>query len=210
MMDWYRRKTWTSADEEAFFTKLKRARNSSRAQYLKIQAIELVETKKMELLDVAKGLLNKVLLEYPEDRLEQSPALNTLGDIYKLRGNYERALDYYKQSLDFEKVFSNVITTSYLDFSELIVKTARSDFYDVVEALLINRLSRELFLVAKYKMSAILSVISYQRGDIDKAKYYHDIAEQNANTQTSDLRYHQYLGLVKGRDAWLEKLMNPK
>ena len=60
-MDWYRRKTWTSTDKEEFFTKLGRARKDGRAQYLKIQAIELVETKNKKLLEVAEMLLNKML-----------------------------------------------------------------------------------------------------------------------------------------------------
>jgi hypothetical protein len=45
MKDWYRRKTSTKVDEEEFFTKLGRARKDGRAQYLNIQAIELVETR---------------------------------------------------------------------------------------------------------------------------------------------------------------------
>ena len=52
MADWFRRKAWTKTDEEEFFTKLNRARKDGRAQYLKIQAIELVQTKDKELLKV--------------------------------------------------------------------------------------------------------------------------------------------------------------
>ena len=44
MSDWYRQKSWAKIEEEYFFTKLGRARKEGRAQYLKIQAIELVET----------------------------------------------------------------------------------------------------------------------------------------------------------------------
>jgi len=51
MTDWFRRKSWTKIDEEQYFKKLNRARNDSRPQYLKIQAIELVETKDPKLLD---------------------------------------------------------------------------------------------------------------------------------------------------------------
>ena len=44
-----------SKDETDFFAKLKRARLEGRAQYLKIQSIELVETKDEYLLEVAEG-----------------------------------------------------------------------------------------------------------------------------------------------------------
>jgi len=207
MKDWYRRKTWTNRDEEEFFAKLKRARVEGRAQYLKIQAIELVETKEKYLLDVAEELLNKVLTEYPESRIETSSVLHTLGDIYRLRANYVKALEYYGQSLDFEKIFPNVITTSYLDFSELVVKTASTNLYDFTEALLENKLAEQLFPVAKYKMCSILSIINHEKDNLVKAKYYHDLAEENANAETSGLRYHKHLGIVVKRDSWLDKMM---
>lgn len=206
MKDWFRRKTWTNTDEEEFFAKLKRARNDGRAQYLKIQAIELVETRKDELLDVAEVLLNKVLAEYPEDKSQKSSVLQTLGDIYKLRGNYEKALDYYGQSLDFEKIYPRVITSSYLDFSELVVKTANRSLYETTEALLESKLEDQFFPVVKYKMYSILSIINHENGNLEKAKHYSDLAEKNANAETSGLRYHKFLGVVTERDSWLDKL----
>jgi len=207
MIDWYRRKTWTNRDEEEFFAKLKRARVGGRAQYLRVQAIELVETKQKELLAVAESLLNTILTEYPEARIEKSPALNALGEIYKLRNDYEKALDYYSRSLDFEKVFPNVITSSYLDFAELIIKTSRKDLYETAETLLEKKLKNELLPVTKYKMCAILSIINRGKGNLDKAEHYHDLAEQNANVQTSGLRYHKHLGIVLKRDSWLDRMM---
>ena len=63
MADWYRCKTWSKTDEENFFIKLNRAKKDNRAQYLKIQAVELVETKDLKLLDFAETLLQK---KWPE------------------------------------------------------------------------------------------------------------------------------------------------
>ena len=207
MIDWYRRKTWTNKDEEEFFAKLKRARVEGRAQYLKIQAIELVETKEKHLLDIAEALLNRVLTEYPESKFETSSVLHTLGDIYRLRANYEKALEYYGQSLDFEKGFPKIITTSYLDFSELVVKTASTNLYNFTEALLEDKLAEQLFPVAKYKMCSILSIINHEKGDLGKATYYYDLAEENANAETSGLRYHKHLGVVVKRDSWLDNMI---
>lgn len=203
-MEWYRRKTWTKTDEEEFFSKLGRARKDGRAQYLKIQAIELVETKDKKLLKVAETLLNKVLTEYPENRIEKSPVLHTLGNIYKIRKNYQRALDYYKQSLDFENIFPNVITTSYLDYSELVVKTGRSELFDFVETTMENKLPEEIFPITKYKICSILSIINKAKTNNVKAEYYADLADKNANEETSGLRYHKYLGVVTKRDSWLD------
>ncbi|CAN5727370.1 hypothetical protein BH10BAC3_BH10BAC3_05480 [soil metagenome] len=90
MKDWYRRKTWTKADEEEFFAKLGRARKDGRPQYLGVQASELIKTKGNAQLTAAEILLNKILTDYPDNQIEKSQTYNSLGEIYKLRENYER------------------------------------------------------------------------------------------------------------------------
>jgi len=209
-MNWYRHKTWTKTNQEFFFAKLGRARKDKRAQYLKIQAIELIETKNEELLKVAESLLNKMLIEYPENKFDRSSALHAMGDIYKLLHAYEKAIDYYKQSIEFEKSYPKVRTNSYLDFSELIIKTNKTELFDYVESILIEELPNQIFPVSKYKIYSILSVINNINGNDQKASYYTDLANENANAETSGLRYHKHLGLVKNRIIWIDKLVNKK
>jgi tetratricopeptide (TPR) repeat protein len=207
MTEWYRRQTWTKTDEEEFFAKLGRARKDGRAQYLKIQSIELVATKNKDLLTVAETLLKKMLAEYPDDNFNKGSALHTLGDICKLTDNFDDAIDYYKQAIDFEEVYPNVQTNAYLDYSELIVKTGTINQYEFVEKILLEKIQTLLFPVTKYKSYSILAVISNYRNKPDQARKYADLADQNANAETSGLRYHKYLGVVKERDSWLDKLI---
>jgi tetratricopeptide (TPR) repeat protein len=209
-MDWYRRKTWTKVDEKDFFAKLGRARKHNRAQYIRVQAIELIMTKNEKLLEVAEVLLNKLLVEYPDNRIEKSQTLSSLGDIYNIRQDYEKAIEYYRHSLDFEEIFPNVITQSYLDYSELIVKTEKADQYEFVEELIKKRITNSLFPIEKYKGYSILSIIYNYKGDILKAKYFENLANDNANFKTSGLRYHKYLGVVQERDTWLDKIVKRK
>lgn len=206
-MDWFRRKTWTQNDEEEFFAKLKRARKEGRPQYLKIQGIELIEIKDEKLLYVAEMLLNKVLTDYPDDNFNKSSTLHSLGVIYKLRNDLDKALHYYKESLDFEKIYPNVITQSYIDFSELVVKTKKEEYYDYVEDILEKKFPFESFPVSKYKIALLLAYLNKVKNHDKKTKHYLDIAEENANAETSGLRYHKHLGLVKERNSWLEKLL---
>ena len=210
MADWYRRKTWTKTDEEEFFAKLARARKDGRAQYLKIQAIELVETEDKTLLKVAETLLNKMLTEYPDNSFEKGSALHTLGDIYKLNDNYELAIDFYKQALDFETNYPNVITHAYLDYSELVIKTGKENLFGELEKLLLDRYSELRFPIEKYKVNSILSIINANKDGREQAEKYADIAEQFATAETSGLKYHKYLGIVKERDIWLDKLVRKK
>jgi len=63
--DWYRCKLWTKAEEEHFFAKLGRARKDGRAQYLRIQAVELVDTGDLRLLEIG------ITPEYGPERLSR-------------------------------------------------------------------------------------------------------------------------------------------
>lgn len=208
MTDWYRRKSWTKIDEEEFYQKLGRARKDSRAQYLKIQAIELLETKDIKLLEVARQLLDKMLTDHPEDKFNRSSALHTLGDIAKANQDYETAIDYYAQALDFEQIYPNIRTQSYLDYSELIVKINKLELYDKIEELLKVEVPNLMFPLHKYKVFSLLAIIYKDKNDVELAEKFALEAEKFANAETSGLRYHKHLGIVNERIEWLDELVN--
>jgi tetratricopeptide (TPR) repeat protein len=208
MTDWYRRKSWTKIDEEEFYLKLGRARKDSRAQYLKIQAIELLETKDVKLLEVARQLLDKMLTDYPEDKFNRSSALHTLGEIAKANQDFDTAIDYYAQALAFEQVYPNMKTQAYLNYSELIVKTNKAELYDKIENLLKAEVSNLIFPLHKYKVFSLLAIIYQDKNENELAKEFALEAEKYANAETSGLRYHKHLGLVKERIDWLDELVN--
>jgi len=214
MTDWYRRKTWTKTDEEEYFAKLGRARKDGRAQYLRVQAIELIETKDKNLLTVAETLLNKILTDYPDNRIEKSQTYNSLGEIYKLREDYGIALAYFQKSLDFELEFPNVITSAYLNFSETVIRAEKTELYDEVEKLLTEKINQDTlkFPIQNYIMYSVMTVISEFKGDKEQAKIYADLADKNATTQTNSLWNPQKkkMGIVKERISWLDKLVGRK
>lgn len=65
--------------------------------------------------------------------------------------------------------------------------------------------SASSFPFAFYKKYSILSIISKYKKDMEKAKYYADLAEENARKQQTDLNNHQTLGLVTKRDEILDQ-----
>jgi tetratricopeptide (TPR) repeat protein len=210
MADWFRRKSWTETDEKEFFIKLARARMDGRAQYLKIQAIELIETKDIKLLEVAEALINKLFADYPDDKFNKPSALDSLGNIYKLRGNYDGAFEYYKQAVDFEIIYPQVKTQAYLSYSEIVVKSKKTNLFPSVEKIILEREPGLLFPIEKYKVYSILAIINKYNHKADRAKHYIELAEKYANSETSVLRYHKYLGIVTERDNWLDRLMKEK
>jgi len=209
-MEWYRHKTWSKVDEEYFFAKLKRARKDGQAQYLKVQAVELFETKDEKLLQVAESLINKLFDDFPDDKFNRSSAFYTLGRIYEFRNHYDKAIEFYKHAIDFEVIYPQVKTAAYLEFSELVIKQQKVSYYNIAEIILTERISDISFPIEKYKGYSILSIINNHKGNNKAAVLFSELAEKNANEQTSGLRYHKYLGVVKERDSWLDKLVEKK
>jgi tetratricopeptide (TPR) repeat protein len=207
--EWYRCESWTQAEEQQFFAKLSRARKDGRSQYLRIQAVYLIERGDLRLLDVAESLLNKILTEYPDDRLETSPALTMLGRIYRTRGNNERALDYFKQAIDFEKEFPNVIWGASLSFAEIVVEDNRTEWYDEVQKTMLAEIKNGglLFPTQWYTIASVLCVIYASKGDREKVKFYAYIAERNATAKRNSLwnPRKKKLGLVEERNALLDR-----
>jgi len=207
-MDWFRKKSWSDQDEEEFFRKLDRARCTSRAQYLKIQGIVLLQAKDDALLDVAERLLKLVLADYPDDMFQRSSTLHTLGEIEVRRERFEKATEYFELALEAERKFPQVTTQAFLDFAELVVKQRIVDKCDAVETLINERASSVLFPIQKYKAYSILSIINSFRGRTDQADRFAKLANEYANAETSGFRYHKSLGLVERRDEDLDRMSN--
>lgn len=207
--EWYRCESWTKAEEEHFFAKLGRARKDGRAQYLRIQAFHLVESGGLRLLETAESLLNRILTDFPDNRVEKSMTLSQLGSIYRIRGNNDRALHYFKQAVDFEKEFPNVISGAHLSFAEIVVEESRLELYDEVEEILVGEIEKGgfFFPTQGYISSSVLSIIYSSKGDVAKAKFYADIAEGNATANSNTLwnPRKRKLGLVEDRKVWLDK-----
>nr|WP_299339863.1 hypothetical protein [Allomuricauda sp.] len=152
-------------------------------------------------------LLKKMLADFPEDKTNRSSALQTLGEICRLKGEDEKALEYFKKSIDFEKEFPNVKTGSYLDYAELIVKMGKEEHFDEIENLLTDNLDMLSFPNQKYLSFSLLSFLNANRGFTELAEEYYELAELNASAKTSGFRYHKDLGLVKKRDVVLDKIV---
>ena len=208
--NWFRNEVWNEEIEKHFFPKLQRVRNKNmQAQYLRLQAGALVYTQDKKLMQVAEALLSKLQADYPDNKFEKGQVLTLKGDIYKFNNEYQKALDYYKQAIDFEATSPNVITNAYMDYAKLVVKTNRTDLFDDVEKIFTEEryADGDIFPLTRYLKYSILSIIAKYKNDKEKAKYYADLANENAEMQQSGLNNHKTLGLVRERDKKLDSLV---
>src|SRR5215471_12054599 len=107
--EWFRRGTWTGADQMEFEAHLGRARRGNRAQYLCIQAFHLLETNDERRVEAALGLFDRMLRDYPE-RIQIAGAHDGRAKCLVRLGRIPEALDAYRAALRQEREFPNVRT----------------------------------------------------------------------------------------------------
>ncbi|MBL0737141.1 hypothetical protein JI750_09615 [Flavobacterium sp. GN10] len=72
--------------------------------------------------------------------------------------------------------------------------------------MLENKISGLLFPNEKYIAFSLLAIINFYNSKVEIAKKYVEMANENANAETSGLSYHKYLGIVSERDSLLDKI----
>ena len=207
MTEWYRRTTWTAEDEVEFFNKLKRAHKYNRAQYLRVQALHLFETKDSKLLGVAESLACKILTDYPDARFETASTYALLGNIYSALNDNDKAILHYQKAIETERKYPVVLTDAYLAYAEVVMKTWHVDLFTDIERILLEKERIAIFPFQRYKTYIILAIINKYKADNAATQRFIALAKQNVEAKTSGFRYHKNLGLVKESDRWLETLL---
>lgn len=96
MTDWYRTADWDDVARSQFEQRLKRARASSRCQYLSIKAQALAEA---GLLDEARELLGRAVSVPDSYSFEIARAYELLSDLARQQGRLAEAEDHYRRVL---------------------------------------------------------------------------------------------------------------
>ncbi len=196
---WRRRPTWTTEDQDAFFSRWGRCRSdSTRTQSLRSQAGTLAQN---GLRTEAIGLLNRLLENFPDDyfrgltyvmRAESRQALGETDSAFK---DYMTALQLEKSECP------NVHTTAWLDLPWLIVEQQKTELYDqAIEILSQGERGQSLtFPVTTYITNAVRAIIASHFGDDDTARQNASEALTACMASSSGLSRHPGVGLV--RDA---------
>ena len=199
--DWFRKTTWSEADQADFFAHLKRSRGvGNKAQYLRIQASHLEETHKPELIQVALTLLDKMLTDFPEQG-ELASAQKQKASCLAALGKTDEAIASYRDALNTERKFPIRRTRAWLEFGRFICDRRLVDFYDEALAVL-DELKYDLIFAADvYEFSGIRAIIAANRGDSESAKRFAKSALESAATTHSGFRYHPTAGLVRNKET---------
>lgn len=190
--DWYRQTSWSAANQEAFFAKLRLARN--KAQYLRIQALYLQEEHPEEAL--------KLLDEYFEvadEEIDLALAWAQRAECEIARGREQQALQSFRECFRREQVFAGQRTNGYLSFGLWVARNRRSELYDEVLAVFAARERWPFFPDTLYQFNAVLALIADDCSNTKAAAAYARLALEAASATDSGLPQHPDQGRVRHR-----------
>ena len=198
--DWFRRTSWTTQDAAAFQERLQRSRSdSSKAQYLRIQALHLAQVGNHE---PALALIEQLLRLYPVPAELASSHLQR-AESYAAIGSTEAAIGSFQKSLAAQAAYPNIRSNVALSFAWFIVLGRHGVLYCEVEPLL--TLYEEdvglLFPVQRFKCAVVRALLASEQGRKEDARRFADEAWSVAGEKHSGLRYYSKLGLVESVPA---------
>lgn len=126
---WYRRTSWTAADREAFFARLRRSRTPyHKAQYLQIQAHHLYRLGRKATTRAALELIDVLLQEYPEPS-QLASAYLVRDECLEALGELPAALEAYRQALQAQRNYPKVTTLAPQTFAWLVATAPLPECY---------------------------------------------------------------------------------
>jgi tetratricopeptide (TPR) repeat protein len=187
--DWFRNTEWNNAIEEAFFAKLRRARD--KAQYLRIQACTIAKSHP----EVALRLLDQYFnlgqhFDRAQAHVDRASAYLSLGDI-------EAAFKAYESALAIEEQFPSLQTNAYLELPFLVACSGTSGRYEQAMNLLRHHKSRLTFPIDHFRWHASQALILSELNQAPTARIHARQALQAASEDHSGFRYHRGIGLVR-------------
>lgn len=202
--EWFRRSSWRPRDKKDFLERLDRAHSSSRAQYLRIQALHLAEAgfhkDALELLDTMIGL-------YPDRSQLANAYIQRSESLQKLLRS-EEALSAIKNAVVAEEACPNVQVDSALKYSKLVIDLKRvSLFEDALDSLqayeetAVGRLP-----IQNFRLFAFRAIILLDCGTLAEASAFANLAVEAAKQGHSGFHSYERMGLVSEADPFLESV----
>jgi len=214
-MEWYRNKAWNTEIESDFEARLKRSRGTfHKAQYLKIQGLELLDTLDERSQAVGIRLLERLAEEYQIEEMQVANGNEALGEFYLENENFEQAEKYFRRVVDYYKRKSRNATSWIADLRlvETILRSNQKDKFEEAYQLIINYPALELSLNnKKFYFNQIAAEICYLLNKKDEAKAFAKQAIQLSKVTEPQFNRHKIVGIVNALDnelRFLERIIS--
>lgn len=210
--EWYRSPDWTAEAQAHFENKLRRAREWSRPQYLRIKALSLLEASDHEGQEAGRELLRRVLREYADNGLEVVFAHELLGRAYRRARKYPEAEGHFRACIGLcESRGTRSGTSGLCDLTlvELILETAETAKYAEADAFLDYLAEHPEHLPFNgdiFRFYAARARLAHRLAQPEKAASYAEVALNFAGIKEPQLSRHPTIGLVQTDERTLRDL----
>ena len=192
--DWFRRTSWSDLEEHDFFERLDKSRSTlHRSQYLRLQAVSLLQTRQPRLIRVALRLL-EVLVSGTPDPSELAAAHLHAAECYERLGDFPRAADQFRLSLHAWEAFPAADVGCALAFPWFVARHGLCDLYD--EALNTLDKAEAVFPAQIFREASVRAMVADDRGDKTAAAQHAHRALDAAGFKKSTSNRPSSLGLV--------------
>lgn len=204
--DWYRSETWDDSSREAFEARLARSRTAfHRAQYLRIQGLTLTVTHKQREVAAGRALLERVIVDFPDEVLEVAGAHYALAESL-VDQSARAAIEHLRACLALEQgqSFSH---RAELRLAETLLEDAPTDaILDEVALLLDKAESQAFFHVEAWRIAVARARLYAQRGDRLRAATQAQRALALLADNTPKLPRHPDIGLIEPDRKTVEEM----
>lgn len=211
--DWFRCGKWDAATRDAFETRLARSRTPfHRAQYLYIQGVTLVETRKRREVSAGRTLLERVIEDYPDEHHQVAGAHYALANSYLREDRRSEAIEHLRLCLILEAGRHFSFRTE-LRLAEALLAGDPTDA-DLIEvgALLDESAANAFFHSERWRIAVALARAYAKRRNAGRAATHAREALALLADNTPKLPRHKNVGLIEtdeGTVHEMQRLANP-
>ncbi len=211
--DWFRSSQWNEAIEAEFERRLKRARSTSRAQYIRIQAVHLADQADPELRAVARRLYQRVMGEYGDtDKMQATAASEELAESWQKDGFLGEAESAYRTTLALigERPTGRNLTTHLTELLLAEVLYVKGDEESLREASLLldvaeSQAKSSIFNISKFRFLLARARVAAALGEPRAADFARNALEVGQLSEPT-LSRHPDLDLPKPQSDEREEL----
>jgi len=202
--DWYRNTEWSEKIEEKFEERYKRSRtNYNRAQYLRIQALYLLNTNNKVFQKKGEDLLLQLFRDFPDEKSQTIYGHEMLGDYYINIQKYTQAEEEYRLVVDYYHSSQNKSYTSGI----ADVKLASLIFQTKQIQPPSTNLNSELTLNShKYFYLLTCALLANALNKKPAAKVFAEQAIKLSSQSEPQFSRHKTVGIVDSNEDELRKL----
>lgn len=197
--DWYQKTTWTQADQDEFWKRLKRARDM-RPQYLAIQSQKLIESGDKVLLNAGIGLAEFALKEYKHDLSKANSARIHLAAGLARTGRFDEALQHLRDAFEGEIAAGDMFRTDAdMTYIKVIFAYQLEERFEDAHQVLLQIFERNAVPMTregKFMLAGSMALLKAHKGESREAVPFARQALAESESNHSGIGHHPTLAMV--------------